>query len=90
MENDEFFKIGGGEEYKDVSFGLYMRQKTLSQWIAPVIPGAWAFEAVSIALNEDETLPLSLQQIFLSEATNIKGAHHKRRICDFKTWHILC
>lgn len=30
MEKDELFKIGGGEEYKDVSFGLYAAKELVA------------------------------------------------------------
>ena len=52
METDELFKIGCGEEYKDVSFGLYAAQE-LVVVDGTVIPEHGLLEAVSIVPNED-------------------------------------
>lgn len=52
MEKDELFKIGDGEEYKDVSFGLYAA-KELVAVDGTVIPEHGLLEAVSIVPNED-------------------------------------
>lgn len=52
MEKDELFKIGDGEEYKDVYFGLYAA-KELVAVDGTVIPEHGLLEAVSIVPNED-------------------------------------
>ena len=52
METDELFKIGTGEEYKDVTFGLYAAADIMSA-DGTVIPANGLLEAVSIVPNED-------------------------------------
>ncbi len=51
LETDELFDIGFGEEYKDVSFGLYASADLMAA-DGSVIPAGGLLEVVSVSVNE--------------------------------------